>query len=69
MEKAKSIAQMISEIDSSYMTEAEKYNAMARAERAEAVMAFCSMIAASTKQAIAKAKDYLVAVSHQGHQA
>ena len=65
MKNTKSIAELLESVNTSFLTDAEKYEAIARAERAEFIIAGISAAAQAVKNVAIKLKSALVSSSAQ----
>uniref|UniRef100_A6VV84 Uncharacterized protein n=2 Tax=Marinomonas TaxID=28253 RepID=A6VV84_MARMS len=65
MKNTKSIAELLESVNTSFLTDAEKYEAIARAERAEFIIASISAAAQAVKNVAIKLKSALVSSSAQ----
>ncbi|BDX02259.1 MAG: RSP_7527 family protein [Marinomonas sp.] len=65
MKNTQTIAELLENVNTSYLTEAEKYEAIARAERAEYIVAGISSAVVAVKKAVLKLKASLVTSSAQ----
>jgi hypothetical protein len=58
-----SIAELLKNVNTSYLTEAERYDAIARAERAEYIVACITSGVEAAKKALLKLKAFVAASS------
>lgn len=65
MKNTQTIAELLENVNTSYLTEAEKYEAIARAERAEYIVAGISSAVQAVKKAALKLKSAFVSSSAQ----
>ena len=65
IKNTQTIAELLENVNTSYLTEAEKYEAIARAERAEYIVAGISSAVVAVKKAVLKLKASLVTSSAQ----
>jgi hypothetical protein len=65
MKKNQTIAELLANVNSAYLTDAEKYEAIARAERAEYIVAGISSAIKAVKKAALKLKAVFVSSSAQ----
>lgn len=65
MKDVKTVAELLENVDTSFLTEAEKYEAIARAQRAEYIVAAFSAAAKAIKNAAVKLKSAFVSSSAQ----
>lgn len=65
MKNTQSVAELLNSVDASYLTENEKYEAMARAERAEYFVESVAAGIKNIKNAMAKLKAFLTPASAQ----
>lgn len=70
MENSKPLAELLNNVDTSYMTQAEKEAAIERAESIELIMKAVSVVYMSAKKAVTSLKDTIQAyVAKQVHHA
>ena len=65
MKNTQTISELLENVNTSYLTDAEKYEAMARAERAEYIVASFSSAVQAVKKAVLKLKTTFVSSSAQ----
>ena len=65
MKNTQTVAELLKNVNTSYLTDAEKYEAIARAERAEYIVAGISSAVQSVKKAALKLKSAFVSSSAQ----
>ncbi|MBU2317829.1 MAG: hypothetical protein KJ609_04700 [Gammaproteobacteria bacterium] len=65
MKNTKSVAELLENVNTSYLTDAEKYEAIARAERAEYIIAGISSTVQAVKNVAIKLKSALLSSSAQ----
>jgi hypothetical protein len=65
MKNTQTVAELLKNVNTSYLTDAEKYEAIARAERAEYIVAGISSAVQSVKKAVLKLKTAFVSSSAQ----
>lgn len=65
MKNTQTISELLENVNTSYLTDAEKYEAMARAERAEYIVASLSSAVQAVKKAVLKLKTTFVSSSAQ----
>ncbi|PYF83487.1 MULTISPECIES: RSP_7527 family protein [Marinomonas] len=65
MKNTQTISELLENVNTAYLTDAEKYEAMARAERAEYIVASLSSAVQAVKKAVLKLKTTFVSSSAQ----
>ncbi|MGO2355268.1 MAG: RSP_7527 family protein [Marinomonas foliarum] len=65
MKNTQTIAELLQNVNTSYLTDVEKYEAIARAERAEYIVAGFSSAVQAVKKAVIKLKTTFVSSSAQ----
>jgi hypothetical protein len=65
MKNTQTVAELLKSVNTSYLTDAEKYEAIARAERAEYIVAGISSAVKAVKKAAFKLKSAFVSSSAQ----
>ena len=65
MKDVKTVAELLENVNTSFLTEAEKYEAIARAQRAEYIVAAFSAAGKAIKNAVVKLKSAFVSSSAQ----